>query len=98
MAADLARIKGNVAKMAAQNAPEKDIDGYIASEGVTVDDVRNFKMKMPTVYDAAGNRAAPAAVSSNIEDRTVERPNLLNSTLATVNGLVDAVPGLQQGT
>lgn len=40
--ADLARIKSNVAKMAAQNAPEEDIDGYIASEGVTVDDVRNF--------------------------------------------------------
>ncbi|MGN6535214.1 MAG: hypothetical protein ACTHKQ_05715 [Mesorhizobium sp.] len=44
MMADLARIKRNVAKMAAQNAPEADIDGYIASEGVTVDDVRNFRM------------------------------------------------------
>jgi hypothetical protein len=41
--ADLARIKNNVAKMAAQGAPEQDIDGYIASEGVTVDDVRNFR-------------------------------------------------------
>lgn len=41
--ADLARIKRNVAKMAAQGAPEQDIDGYIASEGVTVDDVRNFR-------------------------------------------------------
>jgi hypothetical protein len=41
--ADLARIKNNVAKMAAQNAPEQDIDGYIASEGVSLDDVRNFK-------------------------------------------------------
>lgn len=40
--ADLARIKNNVRKMAAQNAPEADIDGYIASEGVSVDDVRNF--------------------------------------------------------
>jgi hypothetical protein len=41
--ADLARIKNNVVKMAAQGAPEGDIDGYIASEGVTVDDVRNYK-------------------------------------------------------
>lgn len=41
---DLARIKRNVAKMAAQGAPEEDIDGYIASEGVTVDDVRNYKL------------------------------------------------------
>ena len=40
--ADLARIKRNVAKMASMNAPEADIDGYIASEGVTVDDVRNY--------------------------------------------------------
>lgn len=46
--ADLARIKRNVAKMAAQNAPETDIDGYIASEGVTVDDVRNFRSEGPT--------------------------------------------------
>ena len=41
--ADLARIKRNVAKMASMNAPEADIDGYIASEGVSIDDVRNFK-------------------------------------------------------
>jgi len=41
--ADLARIKRNVAKMAGQGAPEADIDGYIASEGVTVDQVRDFK-------------------------------------------------------
>lgn len=41
--ADLARIKRNVAKMASMNAPETDIDNYIASEGVTIDDVRNFK-------------------------------------------------------
>ncbi len=46
--ADLARIKSNVAKMAAQGAPEEDIDGYIASEGVTIDDVRNFKLTPPT--------------------------------------------------
>ncbi len=50
--ADLARIKRNVAKMAGMGAPEADIDGYIASEGVTVDDVRNFKPA------AAGGAAA----------------------------------------
>src|SRR5690348_11518157 len=41
--ADLARIKNNVAKMAAQGAPEEDIDGYITSEGVTIDDVRSYR-------------------------------------------------------
>lgn len=40
--ADLARIKRNVAKMASMSAPEADIDGYIASEGVTIEDVRNY--------------------------------------------------------
>ena len=42
--ADLDKIKRNVAKMASMNAPEEDIDGYIASEGVTIDDVKNHKI------------------------------------------------------
>lgn len=41
---DLSRIKENVAKMAGMNAPEEDIDGYIESEGVTVDDVKNHQL------------------------------------------------------
>lgn len=41
---DLDRIKRNVAKMAAQNAPSEDIDGYIASEGATVDQIRAHKI------------------------------------------------------
>lgn len=45
--ADLARIKRNVAKMASMNAPEEDIDGYIESEGVTIDDVRNYRELQP---------------------------------------------------
>lgn len=45
--ADLARIKRNVAKMASMNAPEEDIDGYIASEGVTIEDVRNYRELQP---------------------------------------------------
>jgi len=40
--ADLARIKRNVSKMASMNAPVADIDNYISSEGVTVNDIRNF--------------------------------------------------------
>lgn len=41
--ADLLRIKRNVAKMAQMNAPEQDIDGYINSEGVSVENVRNYQ-------------------------------------------------------
>ncbi len=40
---DLDRIKRNVAKMAAQSAPESDIDGYIASEGATIEQIRAHK-------------------------------------------------------
>lgn len=41
--ADLDRIKRNVSKMASEGAPEADIDGYIDSEGVTLDQVRNHR-------------------------------------------------------
>jgi hypothetical protein len=44
----LSKVKRNVAKMAAQNAPAEDINGYIASEGVTVDEVRNFQSAPPS--------------------------------------------------
>lgn len=47
--ADLARIKRNVAKMVSMGAPESDIDGYIASEGVTIEDVRNYNPTLPKV-------------------------------------------------
>jgi lysozyme len=40
---DLARVKRNVAKMVQANAPEADIDAYIAAEGTTVDAVKAFK-------------------------------------------------------
>lgn len=39
--ADIARIKGNISKMIAQDAPEADIDAYVASEGITLDDLQN---------------------------------------------------------
>ncbi len=69
--ADLARIKRNVAKMASQNAPEADIDGYIASEGVTLDAVRAFK------EGAAGHASVPefnpGVEGYNAETGMVER-------------------------
>lgn len=60
--ADLDRIKQNVAKMASMNAPEEDIDGYIASEGVSLDDVKNHQIGAEkqdtsiarTIFDQAG--------------------------------------------
>lgn len=39
--AELSRIKGNIQKMIAQNAPEADIDSYLAGEGYSPEDVRD---------------------------------------------------------
>ena len=38
--ADIDRVKSNVSKMIAQGAPESDIDAYVASEGLTADQLR----------------------------------------------------------
>lgn len=38
--ADIARIKRNIDKMMSQGAPEADIDAYVASEGVSVEQLR----------------------------------------------------------
>lgn len=40
---DIGKVKENVRKMAAQNAPMQDIDGYIKAAGYTVEDVRAYK-------------------------------------------------------
>jgi len=58
--ADLARIKENVAKMASMNAPVEDIDGYIASEGTTVDAIKAFKPQM-FATEAEGRQASEVA-------------------------------------
>lgn len=60
--ADIARIKGNIAKMIAQNAPEADIDAYVASEGVTLDQLKGSaapdKYKQAAIDDNAKLKAA----------------------------------------
>jgi hypothetical protein len=59
--ADLARIKRNVAKMVGAGAPEGEIDAYIASEGVTVDDVRAFSAAPATAPEpVSAQSAAPS--------------------------------------
>lgn len=50
--ADIARIKGNIAKMIAQNAPETDIDAYVSSEGVSLDQLR-APTQQPDKYQQA---------------------------------------------
>lgn len=50
--ADIPRIKSNITKMIAQNAPEADIDAYIASEGVSLDQLKAGKAP-PDKYQQA---------------------------------------------
>jgi hypothetical protein len=72
--ADLDRIKRNVSKMAAQNAPESDIDGYIASEGVTVDDVRNYKAQPQNPFTFARDAVESGQVEApkGFQDRMAQ--------------------------
>jgi hypothetical protein len=44
---DIAKIKRNIEKMIGLNAPESDIDAYIASEGVTVDQLKSPMQPKP---------------------------------------------------
>jgi hypothetical protein len=41
---DLDKAKRNVAKMVSMNAPEADIDAYISSEGLTIDQIKAHKV------------------------------------------------------
>lgn len=53
---DMDRIKRNVKKMVSMSAPEADIDGYIASEGVTIDQVRSYGLQVaPEPAPSRGN-------------------------------------------
>jgi hypothetical protein len=42
---DFARVKSNIQKMLDQNAPEEDIDAYIASEGVTPEQLQSVALE-----------------------------------------------------
>lgn len=94
---DLERIKNNVSKMASMKAPEEDIDGYIKSEGVTVNDVRNFKKDIgisnqdiaehpfKSVAKTLMQPAAQSLTGKTMEDRVKESindPNFMQSKTA----------------
>lgn len=61
--ADTDRIKRNIRKMIDMGAPEADIDGYIASEGVTLEQLRGAPAKQePGWGEWAGDVAKSAGV------------------------------------
>ncbi len=67
--ADLDRIKRNVAKMAGMNAPESDIDGYIASEGVSIDQVRDHTIGSDLIKPDDSNFAKTAKTIGGMGQR-----------------------------
>lgn len=95
--ADLARIKRNVARMVERRAPADDIDGYIASEGVTVDDVRNYRPETdgfgeikphnPGLLENVGNRLYDAANALGLPANRMRRD--ARSIDAAVRGAAD---------
>lgn len=87
--ADLAKIKRNVAKMAAMNAPEGDIDGYIASEGVTIDDVRNFKAIPQT--DSSPVSTAQSALNTAADVGKTTLSGLAKGAAATAMVIPDLI-------
>lgn len=68
---DISRIKRNVSKMATQGAPVEDIDGYIASEGVTVEQVKAHK-PAPALAQAAPAPVAELPGYPSVYDRYPE--------------------------
>lgn len=67
--ADLSKVKRNVAKMVSMDAPESDIDDYIKSEGVTIDEVRAHKASSSLIPSEKGSvgyntQALPGGVES----------------------------------
>ena len=56
--ADIARIKGNISKMIAQDAPEADIDAYVASEGVLLDQLKALAPAVGIGEDVAKSAGA----------------------------------------
>jgi hypothetical protein len=56
--ADLDRVKRNISRMISMNAPETDIDQYIASEGASLEEVRAHKIQQPTDMGSGAQAAA----------------------------------------
>ena len=57
--ADIAKVKRNVSKMIGQKAPESDIDAYVASEGITVDELQTKTPSMVGLGTGLGKGLFP---------------------------------------
>ena len=80
---DIARVKRNIQRMKDQNAPEKDIDAYLASEGTTLEELR------------IAEENPPSTLSKNaVKDFILERVRLRIKANAVLNriGIILLIP------
>lgn len=95
--ADLDRVKRNIGRMISMNAPETDIDAYIASEGVTLEQVRSHKMGASSAAPSRSWSDVPGEALSNIPSSAAKfasdivQPFL--SPVETAKSLADAAAG-----
>jgi hypothetical protein len=67
--ADIDRVKRNIQRMIKMNAEETEVDEYIASEGVTLDQVRAHKVGSAAQPDAAETERRKAGFFDNSEQQ-----------------------------
>jgi len=72
MMADLSKVKRNIQRMIDQNAPETDIDAYVASEGTTPDELKAFKAA-PSITPDMSQQFATQAASLDPTDLSIAR-------------------------
>lgn len=98
--ADIARIKGNIAKMIAQGAPEADIDAYVSSEGVTIEQLRSSAPREDKYQKAAREefeKKKAAGVEEGINRRVVQGMTL-NAADEILAGLMTPLRMIEHGT
>ena len=101
--ADIARIKGNIAKMIAQNAPEADIDAYVSSEGVTLDELRKPSTPAPDKYQQAAIEERDALKAKGVDTgagvtRRLAQGATLNFADEILAGLSTPLEMVKRGT
>lgn len=70
--ADLSKVKRNIQRMIDQNAPEADIDAYVASEGTTPEELRAFKAA-PSINPEVSKQFATQAAGMDPTDLSIAR-------------------------
>lgn len=95
--ADIARIKGNISKMIAQNAPEADIDAYVASEGVTPEQLRGPDKYQQAAIDERDRNAAAGIPSQAGYTRRLAHGATLGADNTLVAGMMTPIEMIRRG-